>query len=355
MNFTRLQNEILDEAASGPGQQKIRERQEIMLALKARLEAWAAAADQRTNRLRRRDGLMFSMSQTGARGKDLKLGVEFKGKGIGDLTIHPDGRALLQLRPKTRAALPEPLRTRAAQDLHWSRHRADGDIIRKVLEQVRAAGPEVPQEREIQWELFHRLRDDGTDMAGEGFQPVFLAGYPAEIPTWMNLKGEVATSAGNIDLLARGRRPGHLPPFYVFEVKRPAQRSAGASVLQEAVVQGFKYALALTIEANGLRVESTGGGAFTLDTTDHALELRAAYQWLFGVRGKRPSDPERLKFGVVAVTAKADAEGALGDLEAAWARYDHRWVEHLGVLAYEGHGAERTYQWQYRSWVQPSR
>jgi len=93
MDFNAIQQEVLKKASAEEGKEKIKKRNEAMLALKERLQKWTSTKDQRAGVIRRRDGIMFAASQTKVKGNDLILGVEYDGRGIGELRINSGGVA----------------------------------------------------------------------------------------------------------------------------------------------------------------------------------------------------------------------------------------------------------------------
>lgn len=351
MDFNKIQQEVLQKASTKEGEKKIQERNDNMVALKKRLEKWASIEEGHKGLIRRRKDIMFAVSQTRVRGKELIIGVELNGKGIGELRIDETGIARFSVKPDIHSTLEGDLKVNTSKDLLWSHHKADGEVIRELIGVIKDHARHKIQEREIQWNLFHALIKKGANKTGEGFLPVLLGNYPSEIPTWMNLKGDPAKSAGNIDILVRGRRPGKLPPFYAFEVKRPSNGARDQSLLEEAVEQGFKYALALFIEANGFVVNEVEPGCFHFNLAKNYAELRSAYRWLFGARGNH-SDEELLQFGVVGVLADMDVtQGAMKCIQDAWLKYKDKKVDRFGVLTYKTtEDRENDFFWNYRSW-----
>jgi len=194
--------------------------------------------------------------------------------------------------------------------LMWSNNVNDAEEIRKYFESITEQPTrEKVKEREIQWQMFKAIQDNTNEF--RHLTPVAIAGFPSEVPTWINLTGKPAT--GNIDALIRTKPGGNKgASFLVFELKSPSGEGP-----RKALQQAILYAIALSIEANA------------------DPKTQEYYRALFG-----SSKDARIPFGAVAVVEdteanRRDANEVIKELNFDVKSGDSRTqIDRIGILFY---------------------
>lgn len=328
MIFTDMESRILDCAKSTDGKEKLKKRREAMVMMSAAANSLREAekkfrnAGVTTPRGRRIvPGVTFTVNQgvvtKGGRTEKLSINVEMRSKNVGQIRHENEYRFF----PNA----PEVGEVDKKNGWVWSQDSADGEKIHKHFTHLEEKESKAKvQEREIQWQMFRAIEND-TNECFKYLQPVAIAGFPCEVPTWVTSKGELGT--GNIDALIRRLGGNKGASYLVFELKRP-----GGDKPEDALQQAIAYAIALSIEANG-------------DEDEANAELcREEYRSLFGGTGKSP-----LTFGAVAVIAvpQNNRDAAENALEKLWLKISTAdkkltCVNRLGVLLYEWDEINKT-------------
>lgn len=330
--YKELENEILELSRSEAGIRGLKVRRDVILGLSDSSLMRLSNLTVGEGQIRRRPNIYLLTNQGGARSKNLKLSVEMRGQGIGTLVVPESGSAEFRA-------------VQSKEGWAWSGNRGDADRIRTYFQGAEAAlAPMELQEREIQACMFNVIRRKGGGTPFENLAPVLLAGYPSEIPTWINRMALVGT--GNIDALVRGKLGPGDPPFFVFELKRPELNKNKPQVV-EALQQAVTYAIALSIEANGFRPVETEDG-LKWEESYETRDLRKKYRRYFGAGAK----DSPLRIGAVAVVPDTEAnrievKTALEQLQGN----PNSLVNRLGVLAYKkaiSKAEEWEWEWLFR-------
>ena len=202
-------------------------------------------------RLRTSDGVDFALDQDRMSRalKDFSLKMMVHGRHVANLAfgnVLLGGAASPVLRPIKLSPKGAPLPPLPAGGLVWSNNPADRKTITNFIAECRKL-PTGSAELQVQLQLVAQLqgaKTQGNPMLAN-LRPVMPFGFPTEMATVVDRRGDAAT--GNIDILARTghRRSGELT---VLELKAP---SLNRSKVREAFRQAIGYAAALAFEANG--------------------------------------------------------------------------------------------------------
>jgi hypothetical protein len=348
--YAQLEKVVLERLESPAGKERLAERRkkirEVAPVIKTNI------ADSKSQ-LRSRKGVWFSTTQgqaAAAANGHATLSVQMLGKEIGKLVINLNAERRYTFRP-TWECLPNEadsskrVMKRIKQEdavlpaWTWSGDRSDARYINEYLKDCREAwGKGKEQEREIQWQLAYALIGpkkqakekvvlNKKNVHGlKDRRAVCWVGRPTEIGVCLRLDGELAVSAGGIDLMVRTRNgPDRWQRdafFEVFEVKRATRRN-DINDFENAVKQAIRYAIAIHQEAN------------------HSKETQADYRMAFGSASDAPLD-----FGVVIVIDAKDAERFKEKLEIMFSSYEPHpetsVVKCLRVLTYNWNNKTQT-------------
>lgn len=308
MNYRELESKISAISVSDEGTKKLKDRRKMMRKMSTAANRLQKAKNVDFPRIRRGVvGMTFTVTQGAV--TDSKNGllfkVEIKGIGVGTIKLINDEYRFFPNDKSTDVTQEEKNRGWA-----WSNKSADGENIRDYLKNLK---DEISSEREIQWQMFRAIKNNDTECL-KRIQPVAIAGFPCEIPTWILRDGRLAENAGNIDALIRKLGGGKGASYLVFELKGPKDKSP-----EIALRQALGYAIALSIESN--------------DKDDKHCQKE--YRALFGGKGDAP-----LNYGAVIVIKDTDEnrEKAKKALEKFKPIADQDYkplVDRIGVLLYE--------------------
>jgi hypothetical protein len=321
MTYAELEAKILELAASPEGLNKLQARRKAMIGLSRAVEIMLGHKRVAPRNRPSIAGVTFTVNQGGIKAvptqKALTLNIEIGPKNVGKLSWFSGKAAIF---------VPNG----SDETWQWSNNPKDAKRIRQYLQnEVQRQDGDKAQERHIQWQMFGALdaRSKSNHPGLQGLlrlRPVALAGYPSEIPTWLNANQGLST--GNIDALTRGTNGPTGAKFLILELKAPDGDSA-----EKAIQQALTYALALSIEANG------------------DPDRQGCYRTLFESKGSKP-----LGFGAVAVlhnTPKNQnaARVAFANMAPGFSREGQApLVATLGVLFYDWDPvAKQADNWQW--------
>lgn len=248
MSYIDLERSIRTFAEDANGNKVLESRR---IAMRELSTAAKELLDNKEDLPRRRRDISFTVNQgkvkNGSRKKKFLLNVEKGGINIGHIEYVKKAEGYKE--PSYRYF---PKDEKGHPGWVWSKDASDAKEInehfKKIGEKLKESRNKI-QEREIQWQMFSAIENKNTDKEKGVFKnlrPVALAGFPCEIPTWINAKGEPAT--GNIDALIRRSGGSKGASYFVFELKRPNKNVVKP---EGALRQAIIYAIGLSIEANG--------------------------------------------------------------------------------------------------------
>lgn len=236
-------NRVRDELLTA-GERKIKQRRSTIARLAEARERWPGVKWP----LRSREGAYFTIDQSLMlkANESLALKLLVLGHHVANLKFFADGKRSPEVTARKDETAKHGI---VAPDgpLLWSGNPTHAALLRAFIAACHDNLPAHTPELQVQLQLVNRLRGPkADDRELTNLQPVMPFGFPTELATVVNSRGNSAT--GNMDILARtggGRAGGQ---FVVLELKKP---NLSKKDVAKAFEQAIGYAAALNFEANG--------------------------------------------------------------------------------------------------------